>query len=385
MRNSKGHIEIWEHRCSGQELPRVYSDENFRQVREFHKSLSGYKATPLVRLLGMAKELGLKDVFLKDESKRFGLDSFKALGASYGLDYAIKENPDREVVVTATDGNHGKAVAWAAKNHGKKSVVFMPKDSAPTRAKAIADIHGAQVLITDVNYAAAVRMAAAYAEENNAILVQDTAFDGYEEIPQKVVLGYSTMAAEAAEQMGNLGSEPTHVFLQAGVGSMAAGSLAYLAARYGKKSLPTFLIMEAYETACIFESVVQGEHVTIDGLSWTKMAGLNCGEPNPAVLPLLASYAGYYAKCSDEVAFEGMRRLAGRGFVQNGGSDPKVVAGECGAIGAGLLTRLMTDPEMEPWRKKIGLNREATVLLFNTEGDTDPDNYHRVVGYNSGS
>lgn len=361
-------IEMYINRASGGQLPQQFNSANYKKVQEYHKSLSVYEPTPLVSLDGLARELGVGAVYLKDESKRFGLNAFKALGASYAVGNILNNmDPDKNpVFVTATDGNHGRAVAWAAAQAGYKSVVFMPKGTVQCRVDAIHEVSDAEVIVTELNYDDAVRLAASYAEKHNGYLVQDTGFEGYEDIPWDITLGYTHMAAEAAEQLGD--TSPTHVFLQAGVGSMAGGVLGYLTDLYGAGSFKT-AIMEAYDAACIFESVKQGRNIASGGSPQTIMAGLNCGEANIFTLPVLRDFAEFFFKLPDDVTIEGMRRLAKEG----------VVAGECGAVGTGLLMRLCCDPQYEAIKTQMGLDKNSVVLLFSTEGNTDPDSYDDIV------
>ncbi len=349
-------------------LPQQFNEKNYQSVQAYHKSLDVYEPTPLVSLDKLALELGVKSVYIKDESKRFGLNAFKGLGASYAVGNILKNmDPDKApVFVTATDGNHGRAVAWAAMQAGCKSVVFMPKGTAKCRVDAIHEVSDADVTVTDMNYDDAVRFAAAYAREHNAYLVQDTGFEGYEDIPWDITLGYTHMAAEAADVLGEI--VPTHVFLQAGVGSMAGGVLGYLTDRYGSNVFKT-AIMEAYDTACIFDSVKQGKLVASEGDSATIMAGLNCGEANIFTFPVLRDFAEFFFKLPDYVTKEGMRRLAKEG----------VVAGECGAVGTGLLLNLCLKEELAGMKKQMELDENSVILLFSTEGNTDPDSYDRIV------
>lgn len=366
--NNMKKIEMYVNTPAKGKLPEQFNDENYKKVQEYHKSLAVYEPTPLVSLDALAEELGVKAVYLKDESKRFGLNAFKALGASYAVGNILKNmDPDKTpVFVTATDGNHGRAVAWAAAQAGYKSVVFMPKGTAQCRVDAIHQVSDAEVTVTDLNYDDAVRFATAYAKEHNGYLVQDTGFEGYEEIPWDITLGYTHMAAEAADQLG--GITPTHVFLQAGVGSMAGGVLGYLTDRYGSGSFKTS-IMEAYDAACIFDSVKQGGLVASGGNPETIMAGLNCGEANIFTFTVLRDFAEFFFKLPDCVTEEGMRKL----------SEAGVVAGECGAVGTGLLMNICGKEEFAEMKKQMGLDENSVVLLFSTEGNTDPDSYERIV------
>ena len=280
------------------------------------------------------------------------------------------------VFVTATDGNHGKGIAWAANKLGCKSVVFMPKDSVLARAKAIESMGNSTVTITDLNYDDAVRKAASLADEKGWYLVQDTAWEGYEDIPNFISQGYTIMAKEALDELNELGIEkPTHLFLQAGVGSMAGSVLGYMVNRFDKKP-PITTIVEPATVACIYKSAKANDSKphAVTGDLHTIMAGLNCGEPNTATWPILRDYASFYASCPDYVTARGMRILASP--LKN---DKKVISGESGAVGAGLLSMLMEKDEFEDIRHDIGLNKDSVVLIFSTEGNTDPKGYDEII------
>lgn len=353
-------------------LPACYNDAVFADVRAFHRTLPGYAPTPLVALPDLAKALGVRGVYVKDESKRFGLNAFKALGASYAIH---KLYPDGNVglTVTATDGNHGKGMAWSTHRLGGHAVVFMPAGTVESRVNAIRAIGDTEVTVTDLNYDGTVATAAAYAKEHGGHLVQDTAFEGYEDIPQDIILGYSTMAVEALEQLAELGVDaPTHTFLQAGVGSMAGGVAAYLA--HACPKAPKMAVVEAWESACVLESIRQNRLVTIEGHTQTSMAGLNCGTPNPQIMPVLQEWAEFYIRCQDEVTFRAMRRLA-----HPGPNETAVVSGESGASGLGAFLAVMEEADCAAYRRQMGFDANSIVLLFSTEGDTDPDHYQQVV------
>ncbi|MBR6766370.1 MAG: diaminopropionate ammonia-lyase [Clostridia bacterium] len=367
-------LKILHHPADRHSLPEGFDGQDFSRVLAFHKSMPGYCPTPLVSLENLAKVIGVKGIYVKDESKRFGLNAFKALGASYAVHELLEAQPDIEEIVTATDGNHGRGVAWAASSAGKRATVFLPRGTVEIRRKNIADIDGARAEITDLTYDDAVRHAADYARRHNAALVQDTAFEGYRDVPRNIVLGYSTMASEAADSLDAQSIAPTHVFLQAGVGSMAGGITAYLAHRYGR-NIPIIAVMEAMNTPCVYESIEKGCPAAACYSDYTAMAGLNCGEPNPDTLPILRNFATFFIQCPDEVTFEGMRRLC-----HPIPGDSRVISGESGAVGLGVLMRLMLDASLEEWKTRMGLDENSVVLLFSTEGDTDPDNYRRITG-----
>ena len=380
--------------------PSVFGPASARNVRGFHATFPEYSPTPLRSLDGLAARLGLGRVLVKDESRRFGLKAFKALGASWavarilgrrlnlppdGLSLAALCGPGaRErlgeiaTLVTATDGNHGRGLAWTARRFGQRAVVFMPKGSAEARAAAIRAL-GAHCEITDLAYDDAVRHAAAHARATGGVLVQDTAWAGYEEIPRWIMQGYTTLALEAWEQMRALGlTRPTHLLLQADVGSFAAAVLSFFAAVGAEEGCPAPLavIMEPHSADCIFRSIRSGDgraHA-VDGEMRTIMAGLACGEPSSLAWEILREHAFAAVACPDGLAAHGMRLLAAPLP-----GDPALVSGESGAVGAGLLDCLARAPEAAAMRSALGLNETSVVLLISTEGDTEPDMYRRVV------
>ena len=356
-------------------LPDCCTPETFADVRAFHRTLPGYQPTPLVALPDLAKEVGVKGVYIKDESKRFGLNAFKALGASYAIH---KLFPDGNVglTVTATDGNHGRGVAWAAHKLGQKAVVHMPKGSSQARYENIAK-EGAQVTIEEVNYDDCVRMAAAEAAETkHGVVVQDTAWEGYEEIPAWIMQGYGTMANEAAEQLRQVGiNRPTHVFVQAGVGSLAGAVIGYFTNLFPNDP-PTFVVMEARAADCLYQGALAGDGQPriVEGDLKTIMAGLACGEPNILSWDILRNHVSAFVSCPDWVSARGMRML---GVPVKG--DPTVISGESGAVGMGLIAALMETDEYQDLREAIGLDRFSQVLLFSTEGNTDPMKFRKVL------
>lgn len=395
---SMGSVKMIESTRQGAgEPPAFLAPELLGGVQAFHASIPGCTRTPLHELSGFAKKAGVRSVLVKDESERFGLRAFKGLGGTYavfrviceelGLDPkettldTLKSEPYREKVsrmtfVTTTDGNHGKGVAWASGLLGCKSYVYMPRGSVEARAQAIRDAGQAEVTITDLPYDDCVRYSAELAEKNHWYLVQDTSWPGYEKIPQWIIQGYTTMVGEAVWQMHEKGyARPTHVFLQAGVGAMAGGVLGALTHIY-KDALPTVSIVEPAEVACVFESAHQddGREHKATGSEITIMAGLNCAEPCTVTWPILRDFASYYFACADAVAAHGMRRYAAPEA-----GDPAVVSGESGAVTMGLLSLLLENGELEPARRKLGLDENSVILLLNTEGDTDPENYRQIV------
>lgn len=373
-----------------------FDKEIIGKVRNVHKTLKGYEPTPLVRLNGLAKAFGVKDLFVKDESHRVGLKAFKVLGASFAVvnllceklglnienvsfDY-LKSDEVREKIgeitfATASDGNHGKGLAWAARELGQKAVVYLPKGTAYSRVDAIKNL-GAEAFVTDMNYDDTVRSVIDLAKKNGWEVVQDTAWEGYLDVPKWVMQGYATMAKEAIDQLEEYGEiKPTHVFLQAGVGAMAGSVLGCLANCYDGNHPKTYMV-EPHNAACIYKSIEINDgkphHVTGD-LS-TIMAGLSCGEPNPIGWDIIKDYSDGAFSCSDYVAARGMRILA-----NPIGQDEKIVSGESGAVGLGLISLLMEYDDLNKMKEALHLNGESIILLFNTEGDTDPVNYRDVI------
>ena len=375
----------------------IMSLDHVEKARAFHQSFPQYAVTPLAKLDHMAENLGIHALCVKDESYRFGLNAFKVLGGSFAMakyiakelgrdvsemtyDYLtsskLKEDFGQATFFTATDGNHGRGVAWAANKLGQKAVVHMPKGSTKTRFDNIAK-ENAKVTIEEVNYDECVRMAAAEAEKTeHGVIVQDTAWEGYTEIPSWIMQGYGTMGAEACDQLQENGVErPDVVILQAGVGCMAGAICAYLVNRY-KENPPKIVIAEAEIAACLYKGAVanDGAYRIVDGDLQTIMAGLACGEPNIVCWDILKNHIAAFCACPDWVAARGMRMLA----APMKGDQP-VCSGESGAVGMGLLSAIMEDADYAELKEALGLNQDSRVLLFSTEGDTDPQRYKEIV------
>ena len=323
-------------------------EDKLDEVYAFHKSLPQYKPTELVELKDLAKTLGCKNICVKDESSRFGLNAFKALGASY----AVSCLKDVKHLVSCTDGNHGRGLAWYGNLKGIPVDIFMPKGSEERRIRAI-EMFNAKVTVTEFNYSDTVRYAAEYARKNGYTLVQDTAFDDYLEIPNNITLGYTTIIREALNQMDE---EPTHVFLQAGVGSLAAGAI-YALELLCKKE-PYIGVVESDQAACIYESFKQKKIVSIKGNPYTIMAGLNCGDPSITALPVFEESADWFIKASDQLTINGMNRA-----VHPVGDDKAFVSGESGAVTLGLTEQICLDN-----REYFHIDENSVFLLISTEG-----------------
>ena len=347
------------------------NEEKAQEALEFHVSLPEYKKTPLYELDDLAKKLGLGKIFIKDESVRFGLNAFKGLGAGYAMARYLEKHPGEITFYSATDGNHGMAVAWFAQKLGQKTSIYLPKGSSAARLNRILAT-GARAEITDLNYDDTVRYACKEAERCGGVMIQDTAWEGYEEIPVWIMQGYSAIAREIMQDIKEL---PTHIFLQAGVGSFASAVTGYFAAVYGEKA-PRILIFESNEADCYYQSAMaeDGHAVYVKGEMKTLMAGLACGEPNTISFKILKNHTDCFTSCDDYAAALGMRILG-----NPLGTDNRIISGESGAGTTGLLYLIMTQPLYADLRKTLDLTETSRVLLISTEGDTDPERYREIV------
>lgn len=368
------------------------SADAVQTVRAFHRTLPAYRPTPLVALDRLAQMLGVSGIWVKDESKRFGLKAFKGLGASYAicatlaehldlpppLDFIDFSQPDIRLalseltLVTASDGNHGIAVAWMASQLGCHSRVLLPRGTAACRLDALQAV-GGEALIVAGNYDDAVRQAARDADDRGRILIQDTAWEGYEVIPRRIMQGYLTLFDEVFEQMERAG--PTHIFVPCGVGALAGALQAYLVEKFTDRR-PILVVIEAAAADCYYRSMAAGGRaiIPVRGNLTTRMAGLACGEPTRPGWEILRRYTDGFASCQDAVAIKGMQRLA---FPL--APDPPIESGECGAVPMGCLCHLMPPEAGQEWQTRLGLGPESRILLFSTEGATDMGSYRKVI------
>ncbi|NRY62915.1 diaminopropionate ammonia-lyase [Clostridium beijerinckii] len=379
-----------------EESVKFLNKEEVSKAKQFHESFLEYDETPLINLKELATKIGLGGIYLKDESYRFGLNAFKVLGGSFAMGKYLAEKLGEDIddlpyekmtckevkdklgditFVTATDGNHGRGVAWTANRLKQKSVVFMPKGSSIKRLNNI-KAEGAEASITELNYDDAVRLANKYAEEHNGVIIQDTAWKGYEKIPAWIMQGYGTMALEASEQLKALNVlKPTHIFVQAGVGSLAGAVQGFFASQYGD-DCPKTVVVESNLADCYYKSAIanDGEARSVGGDMQTIMAGLACGEVNTIGFTILKNYSKAFISCPDWVAAKGMRIL---GNPLKG--DTGIISGESGAVTTGALYEIMTNDEYKDLKEALELDENSKVLLFSTEGDTDPEKYREIV------
>jgi diaminopropionate ammonia-lyase len=370
-------------------LMAALGEEGRAAIDSFLRALEGHSPTPLVCLPALARQQGVASIHVKDEGRRLGLSSFKALGGAYavamlvleeaGLRLGRKLGPEdlsgREVravaagmtVTCATDGNHGRSVAWGARAAGCRAVIFIHGGVSQGRAEAMAAF-GAEIRRIDGSYDDSVRIAAETAAREGWTVVSDTSWQGYETIPLAVMQGYTAMAGEALDA---LEQPPTHLFLQAGVGGMAAAVSAYACQRLGKGA-PKIVVVEPGRAACVFASAKAGRVVTIPHGEPTVMAMLECATPSPVAFEILRSLADGYVTLEEYEAMEAMKRLA-----DPSDGDAAVVAGESGGTGLAGFLACMGDPEA---RGHLRLGPDSRILVFNSEGATDPAIYAGIVG-----
>lgn len=365
-------------------------------ARSFHQQIPGFHPSPLRRLDRLAEMLGLGSLWVKDEAERLDLSSFKVLGGSFAIYRYLQQRlglDDPELsferlisaeirtrlgpitFASATDGNHGRGVAWAASKLGQQCVIYVHSKTSRARIEAIRS-HGARVEVIEGTYDDAVRKIAVDAEENGWQVISDTSWEGYEDIPTWIMQGYTTMFSEAQEEMASQGvARPTHVFLQAGVGALAASGVAFFHRLFGAMA-PSCVVVEPSQAACLLESARAGDGQphTFSGELCTIMAGLECGDPSPLAWRLLWERANAFVAVPDYVAAKGMRV-----FGVPLKDDPIVISGESGAVTLGALMYIMESPVGNELKQQLGLGPESQVLLVNSEGNTDPEYFRRVV------
>lgn len=371
----------------------ILSDAGLAAARATISGWPGYAPTPLHALPALAADLGVAAIHYKDEGGRFGLGSFKALGGAYavarllqselgkrlGRPVSMEEITSRAIpqareitVCCATDGNHGRSVAWGAQSFGCNCVIFIHATVSDGRKTAI-EAYGAEVRRCAGNYDDSVREAQETATREGWFVVSDTSYPGYMEVPKDVMQGYEVMAAEAFEA---LDQPPTHVFLQTGVGGMAAAVAAQAVRRWGA-ARPRIVLCDPDQSACWLDSLRAGEPVAVEGDLDTLMAGLACGEVSALAWEILKDHADAVMALTDAAAVAEMRRLA-----HPLPGDPPIVAGESAVAGLTGLAAAMTVPEA---RAALELDETSRVVVFGTEGDTDPALYEELVGMSAGA
>ena len=350
-----------------------------------------YQQTPLLGLSGLAAKAGVASVHYKDEGGRFGLGSFKALGGAYAVYRHLAQKLAQHTgesgvtsadlasgkwrdltkewaVCCATDGNHGRSVAWGARIFGCRCMIYLHENVSPGRETAIAHFE-AETRRVPGNYDDSVRQAAEDAANNGWTVISDTSYEGYTDIPRDVMHGYTVMTEETVRQLG--GTVPTHILVQGGVGGVAAAVFARFWWELGEQR-PNFVIVEPEQAACLYESARAGKWVQLTGNLDTVMAGLSCGEPSVLAWEILKDCVDGFLTLPDSAALDAMRVLA-----DGVNDDVPVIAGESAVPGVSALLQMTDHPECA---QTLGLNADSRVLVFGTEGDTDPELYREIVG-----
>jgi diaminopropionate ammonia-lyase len=348
-----------------------YSVADYADLAAFYARRSDLQATPLRALPCFARALGVRELHVKDESSRFGLNAFKSLGVRYAVDRLQREQRigPGATLVCASAGNHGRAVARVARDLGLAARVYMSDTSSEAPRRAIAS-EGAIVVVVNGSYEEAVSRMAADAASQGWIVVSDTSWPGYDEIPWLIMLGYTRLVSEVREQ---LGGAPDVVFAQGGVGGLVCGVAAGLVHEW-REDRPRLVSCEPSGAACLLESARAGALAAIEGPLNTIMAGLRCAAPSPAAWPVVADLVDAFVAIPDSQTIAAMRMLA-----RPMGRDPSIEAGPSGACGFASLVAVMREDALRPVRDAVGLGSWSRVIVINTEGATDRELYDRIV------
>lgn len=357
-------------RC-GQIPQGLFGTDEYRELN----ALPNVQPTPLRHLRALAAEVKIGDILVKDESQRLGLTSFKILGDSYAIARLLNDGhiAPESVLVCATEGNHGRAVARAAREHSLEARIYVAADVASIRIQAI-EAEGAEVVKVAGSYDDAVRRAELDARNKGWTLISDTSWPGYEEIPRLIMLGYTRLLDEAEHQWFPE-PPPDIVLVQAGVGGLACAVASWLCKRYGEQR-PFIIVCEPSSAACLLESARAGKPVSIPGPFYTIMAGLRCGDASSLAWPTIGAAVDAFVGIDDEQCTSAMRALA-----QPINGDPVIIAGAAGACGLAALLAVLQDEGFRPVREASRVNVKSRVLVINTESATDPELYSRVTGH----
>jgi len=338
----------------------LWDSKEQADVARYFRSRPDYEATPLRSLPGYAEQIGVSELLVKDETSRLGLPAFKILGVAYAVHRLIEERIIRSesILACATAGNHGRAVAHVARQHKLKARIYVHRGVSQSRVQTIA-AEGAEITLVDGTYDDSVREVARDAEAQGWVLISDTAWPGYEEVPRLIMTGYTMLMIEAAEQWQ---AAPDVVFVQAGVGGLACAVVSWLHSEYGAKR-PSIVCSEPEEAACVLESIGAGQLHQATGSLQTIMGGLNCARVSSLAWPVLKTGVDACVCVSDDAANDAVRKLA-HPFP----SDPRILAGESGACGVAALSWVFLHAEAQPLRNSLRLNHQSRVFAIITEG-----------------
>ena len=374
---------------------RPYAGFTNPDIQEFHHSLKGYSPTPLIERPALAQKLGIRKLYIKDEAHRFGIKAFKPLGASYAIFRYLKaqwesrfdshfgidafqdtgkmERLGAKTFCAATDGNHGRAVAWTARMLKQRAVIYMPDNTVQARIENIENEGGETVLVNGT-FDDCVARCDVDAKANGWVAIADTALEGDMDVSNNIMAGYSTIFHELTLLNTPVKPEVDAVLLQAGVGGFAAAGSWFYTHRYGKNR-PYLICVEPIDSDCCLESVLsgKGEPTPTLGKQMSIMAGLNCGVPSLAAWPILKDAVHVFLAIEDRYAEEAMRKL-----YHAEGEDEPIISGESGASGLAGLMALCREETFKPIRDRMKLS-DCSVLVINTEGDTDPENFRQII------
>ena len=342
-------------------IPEKFIEEAIKSI----SSWEGYYPTPLIKLNKLNNELGFKEIYYKDEDKRFKLKSFKALGGAFAVERITNEK-GKVTVATATAGNHGRSVAWGAQRLGLKCKIFISEFVSETRSEAMKNLD-ADVIRVKGNYNASLKECVKQSKQNNWEIVQDVSWEGYKEVPKLIMAGYTIMVKEIIDQIEN--NKITHVFLQAGVGGMAAAMIAGFAKF--TSNIPKFVIVEPEKANCVFKSIENNKPTTVDITEETIMGGMSCGDVSTVAWEILKNSTNNCLTISDAAISKTVAMLS-----QAKLSDEKIIAGECAVPGIIALIGLFKDKE---YLNKLNLNSKSKILLFGCEGLTDTEMYKKLL------
>ena len=342
-------------------LPEKFIDEAIKVI----SSWKSYSPTPLIKLNKLNKELNLKNIYYKDEDKRFELKSFKALGGAFAV-YNISSKNKNIIVSTATAGNHGRSVAWGAQRLGLKCKIFISENVSESRAIAMSNL-GADVIRVKGNYDDSLKECIKQSNKNNWKIVQDVSWEGYKEVPKLIMAGYTIMIKEIIDEIDS--NSITHVFLQAGVGGMAAAMIAGFAKL--STNIPKFIIIEPENADCVFQSIKNNTPTSVDIKKETVMGGMSCGDVSSIAWEILKNSTNFCLTIPDKAVSTAVALLADARL-----SDEKIIAGECAVPG---LIALIGSFNNQEYLNKLNLNSESNVLLFGCEGLTDKTMYQKLL------
>lgn len=374
----------------------MFSIKVSRSSRKFHRQIPGYSTSPLRALPNLAQMFGIGGLWIKDESVRFELNSFKVLGGSFalyrfiqeklGLDdedmnynyldsTEVKQKLGNITFASATDGNHGLGIAWTTQKLGFECVIYVHSETSVHRIDAIRN-YGARVEVIAGNYDDAVRQIVVDAKKYGWEIISDTSWEGYTRVPTWIMQGYTTMTAEIQEQLSGQGLiKPTHIFVQAGVGALAAAVIGYYHSLFGQDA-PKCIVVEPENAACLYHSaqINDGGAHSVDGNLDTIMAGLACGEPSQIAWNVLKDITDAFVAVPDYIAARGMRMYAMPLM-----DDPSIVSGESGAVTLGAFVSILKENGVDELRDFLGINEDSQILFLNTEGNTDPVQFRRII------